>query len=87
MSSTPSSYQLFYLRAFLDFAFPRGVGLCDQGTQPQVDLQKVAKESVIRCGVSKGFSWVVLLSSTLKVGIAGVGREKGEGICPVETQR
>lgn len=30
-------------RAFLHFAFLRGVGLCDQETQPQVYLQKAAK--------------------------------------------
>lgn len=40
-------------RASLDFVFPRGVGLCDQETQPQVYLQK-ATEGAVRHGVSKG---------------------------------
>lgn len=30
-------------RTFLDFAFPRAVGLCDHETQSQVELLKVAK--------------------------------------------
>ena len=56
----------------------------DTGSGPESQIPSSSRKPSVYLGavrgVSKGFSWDMLLSRALKVDVAGVGREKREGI-------